>query len=74
VNRHFVVYDPASGAIARWGFCSDPEDAARQARAGEAVIVTDRLCPGNAFRVDVTNTPASVVAIANAAAPSPAKD
>jgi hypothetical protein len=59
---YYAVYDPASGAILRTGFCTQAADAAVQARRGEAVIACDRLCPGDRFAVDVARTPPAVVA------------
>jgi hypothetical protein len=58
----YAVYDPATGTILRTGFCSQAADVALQARAGEAVIAADRLCPSAAFTVDVALTPPAIVA------------
>ena len=58
----FAVYDPASGAIRRAGWCRLAADLAREAQAGEAVIAHTVLPRDDAFRVDVTKTPHQVVA------------
>jgi hypothetical protein len=62
MTSFFAVYDPATGAILRTGFCTQSADLALQARAGEAVVACDRLCPGDRFRVDVAAAPPRIVA------------
>ena len=57
MTHFYAVYDPASGAILRVGFCTQGADVALQARAGEAVIAADRLCPAERYAVDVARTP-----------------
>ncbi len=58
---HFAIYDPATGAITRTGFCTQAADVALQVRPGEAVIAADRLAPGERFRVDVARTPPAII-------------
>lgn len=58
----YAVYDPATGAILRTGFCTQAADVALQARPGEAVVASDRLCPGGQFCVDLARTPPALVA------------
>lgn len=60
----FVVYDPATGAIRRTGFCSRAADMALQARAGEAVIEAAAHHLSNASAVDITRSPPAIVATA----------
>lgn len=62
MTHFYAVYDPATGAIVRSGFCTQSADVALQARPGEAVVAADRLCPGDAFAVDLARTPPQVVA------------
>ncbi|HUZ72224.1 MAG TPA: hypothetical protein VMU87_04505 [Stellaceae bacterium] len=62
MSHFYVVYDPATGAIRRAGFCTLAACVAVQARQGEAVIAADRLYPADAFAVDLTKTPPAVVA------------
>lgn len=61
MSHFYLVYDPATGAIGRAGFCTLAAAVAAQARPGEAVIATDRLYPADAFTVDVTKAPPAVV-------------
>jgi hypothetical protein len=58
---YFAVYDPATGAIRRYGSCA-PADLARQAQPGEAVMATQAPAPDNKFKVDITKTPAVLTA------------
>ena len=62
MTHFYAVYDPATGTILRTGFCSQATDVALQARAGEAVIATDRLCPAAHCAVDLARTPPTIVA------------
>ena len=62
MTHFYAVYDSATGAILRTGFCSQACDVALQAREGEAVIATDRLCPAGQFAVDLARTPPAIVA------------
>jgi hypothetical protein len=57
----FAVYDPATGAIRRYGSCA-AADLARQAQAGEAVIATPAPAPDNKFKIDITKSPPALVA------------
>jgi hypothetical protein len=57
----YAVYDPATGAILRTGFCTQSCDVALQAREAEAVIAADALCPADRYAVDVARTPPVLV-------------
>ena len=59
----FLVYDPATGAAKRSGFCMLAAGVAPQARPGEAVIATDRLYLADKVKLDVTKSPPAIVAI-----------
>ena len=62
MTHFYAVYDPATGAVLRTGFCSQAADVALQARAGEAVLATAQLCPAAQSVVDLTRTPPAIVA------------
>lgn len=55
--QHWAVYDRVSGTILRSGFCTDPAQAAAQARAGEAVILSDTALRDDHHAVDITKKP-----------------